>query len=36
MSDTDDYKARDWSIHPPYLHADYKSPVLRSPSSTRC
>jgi protocatechuate 3,4-dioxygenase beta subunit len=32
MSDTDDYKARDWSVHPPYLHADYKSTVLRSPS----
>ncbi len=32
MSDTDDYKARDGSVHPPYLHADYKSTVLRSPS----
>ncbi len=32
MSDTDDYQARDWSVHPPYLHADYKSTVLRSPS----
>jgi protocatechuate 3,4-dioxygenase beta subunit len=32
MSDTDDYKARDWSVHPPYRHADYKSTVLRSPS----
>ncbi len=32
MSDTDDYKARDWSVHPPYLHADYKSTVPRSPS----
>ena len=32
MSDTDDYKARDWSVHPPYLHADYKSTVMRSPS----
>ncbi len=32
MSDTEDYKARDWSVHPPYLHADYKSTVLRSPS----
>ncbi len=32
MSDTDDYKARDWSVHPPYLHADYKSTVSRSPS----
>ena len=32
MSATDDYKARDWSVHPPYLHADYKSTVLRSPS----
>lgn len=32
MSDTDDYRARDWSVHPPYLHADYKSTVLRSPS----
>ncbi len=32
MSDTDDYKARDWSVHPPYLHADYRSTVLRSPS----
>jgi protocatechuate 3,4-dioxygenase beta subunit len=32
MSDTGDYKARDWSVHPPYLHPDYKSTVLRSPS----
>jgi len=32
MSDTDDYQARDWSVHPPYLHADYRSTVLRSPS----
>jgi protocatechuate 3,4-dioxygenase beta subunit len=32
MSDTDDYNARDWSVHPPYLQADYKSTVLRSPS----
>ncbi len=32
MTDRLDYKARDWSVHPPYLHADYKSTVLRSPS----
>ncbi len=28
----DDYAARDWSVHPPYLHAPYKSTVARSPS----
>ena len=32
MTDRFDFKARDWSVHPPYLHADYKSTVLRSPS----
>ena len=32
MSEPGDYKARDWSVHPPYLHAGYKSTVLRSPS----
>ncbi len=26
------YKPRDWRVHPPYLHEDYKSTVLRSPS----
>lgn len=31
MSDTADYSARDWSVHPPYLHPDYKSTVLRAP-----
>ncbi len=32
MSDAGDYNARDWSVHPPYLHEGYKSTVLRSPS----
>lgn len=31
MSATGDYSARDWTVHPPYLHPDYKSTVLRSP-----
>ena len=25
------YRPRDWEVHPPYLHRDYKSTVLRSP-----
>ncbi|MDH3241361.1 MAG: protocatechuate 3,4-dioxygenase subunit beta [Alphaproteobacteria bacterium] len=25
------YTARDWNLHPPYLHEPYKSTVLRSP-----
>ncbi len=32
MSDTGDFKARDWSVHPPYLLESYKSTVLRSPT----
>ena len=32
MSVTGDFKARDWSVHPPYLHESYKSTVLRSPT----
>jgi protocatechuate 3,4-dioxygenase beta subunit len=32
MNDVGDFKARDWSVHPPYRHEDYKSTVLRSPS----
>ena len=33
MSDTGDFKARDWSVHPPYLLESYKSTVLRSPAT---
>lgn len=32
MSDTGDFKARDWSVHPPYRLEGYKSTVLRSPT----
>lgn len=32
MNDIADFTARDWSVHPPYRHPDYKSTVLRSPS----
>ncbi len=32
MSGTGDFKARDWSVHPPYLLESYKSTVLRSPT----
>ena len=30
MTDTK-FKPRDWGAHPPYLHPDYKSTVLRAP-----
>jgi protocatechuate 3,4-dioxygenase beta subunit len=26
------FKPRDWNIHPPYIHADYKSTALRGPT----
>lgn len=26
------FKPRDWSVHPPYIHADYKSTALRGPT----
>ncbi len=32
MSEPGNFKARDWSVHPPYLHEGYKSTALRSPS----
>ncbi len=32
MSDTGDFKARDWSVHPPDLLESYKSTVRRSPT----
>jgi len=32
MSEPGDFKARGWSVHPPYLHESYKSTALRSPS----
>ena len=32
MIGTGDFKARDWSAHPPYLLESYKSIVLRGPA----
>lgn len=32
MTDRGQYAPRDWSVHPPYLHAPYKSTVARSPN----
>ena len=32
MTSQEDYAPRDWSVHPPFLHAPYKSTVSRAPA----